>query len=423
MNNVVIRVENVSKKYRLGIINHGTLRQDIESWWAVFRGREDPNRLVEICTEEKNRLHGDLFYALDNISFDIRQGERVGIIGRNGAGKSTILKIISRITAPTEGRVRIKGRIASLLEVGTGFHPELTGRENVFLNGAILGMTREEITQKFNEIVEFAEIRQFIDTPVKRYSSGMYVRLAFAVAAHLEPEILIVDEVLAVGDVSFQKKCLGKMKEVSGEGKTVLFVSHNLAAIKQLCPRSILLQDGKIIEDGPSEYVIQEYLLKAGSVEGITEVSFEEDQDKEAQLRKIRVLSQNKVVQYKFSCDEPVILELVMQVHKKIPGLYGYLAISREDGIVIMQSDSFDSPPNPLDGLETGIHTITITIPERSLGPNKYEVYLNFTSNKAKNWNVDSPKTVCSFELEDLTSYRGNIRRGYFSTMLEWRKM
>lgn len=422
MNDVVIRVENVSKTYRLGLINHGTLRQDLQSWWATIRGREDPNRLVDLYSEERNRLKGDLFYALDNVSFEVKKGERIGIIGKNGAGKSTVLKIISRVTAPSEGRVRINGRIASLLEVGTGFHPELTGRENIYLNGAILGMSKAEITNKFDEIVDFADIRDFIDTPVKRYSSGMYVRLAFAVAAHLEPEILIIDEVLAVGDTAFQKKCLGKMSKVSREGKTILFVSHNLAAVKQLCPRSLLIRDGKIIADGPTENIIDEYLLQSGSVDGITEASFDEDREKEAQLRKIRVVSQEGKSKYKFSCDEPVILELEMQFHKKIPGLYGYLTISRSDGILVMQSDSFDSPPNPLDDVEIGTHIFTITIPARSLAPNKYTVYLNFTSNKARSWNVDTPRTVCSFELEDFTSSRGNRRQGFFSMMLEWKE-
>jgi len=423
MTECVIRVENVSKMYQLGLINHGTLRHDLQSWWAHLMGREDPNRLVDIYSEERNRLRGDQFYALDNVSFEVKKGEKVGIIGKNGAGKSTLLKILSRITRPTEGRVRINGRIASLLEVGTGFHPELTGRENVYLNGSILGMTRAEITEKFDEIVDFAEVREFIDTPVKRYSSGMYVRLAFAVAAHLEPEILIVDEVLAVGDTAFQKKCIGKMSDVSSEGKTVLFVSHSMAAVKQLCPRSLLIRDGKIIADGPSENIIEEYLLQSGSVDGITEAAFDEDREKEAQLRKIRVVSQEGKVKYRFSCDEPVVLELEMQFHKKIPGLYGYITISRSDGTLAMQSDSFDSPPNPLDDVEVGTHYFTITIPARSLAPNKYSVYLNFTSNRARSWNVDSPRTVCSFELHDHTSRRGNARQGFFSTMLEWKEI
>ena len=276
----VIRVENLTKEYRLGTINHGTLREDLQSWWARMRHKEDPNSLVTLHHQAgKNARHrpqdfkaasnshpaesNPHFLALDDISFDVQQGEAVGIIGRNGAGKSTLLKILSRVTAPSSGVVKIKGRVACLLEVGTGFHPELTGRENIFLNGAILGMRRDEIQRKFDEIVAFAEIDQFIDTPVKRYSSGMYVRLGFAVAAHLEPEILIVDEVLAVGDFQFQKKCLGKMQDVGREGRTVLFVSHQMESISNLCTRAILLNNGGIVETGETRKVIDSYLQSA----------------------------------------------------------------------------------------------------------------------------------------------------------------
>jgi lipopolysaccharide transport system ATP-binding protein len=211
MSNTVIRVENLSKEYRLGTLNHGTLYRDLQSWWARKRGRDDPNSMIGASNHSQSDNENASFWALKDVSFEVEKGEVVGIIGRNGAGKSTLLKILSRVTAPTTGEVKIKGRIASLLEVGTGFHPELTGRENIYLNGSILGMKKREIDAKFDEIVKFAEIEKFLDTPVKRYSSGMYVRLAFAVAAHLEPEILLVDEVLAVGDAAFQKKCLGKM--------------------------------------------------------------------------------------------------------------------------------------------------------------------------------------------------------------------
>jgi len=262
MSSVVIRVENLSKEYRLGTISHGTLYRDLQSGWAKFRGNEDPNaRIGSINREQLNSIN-DRFCALKDVSFDVRQGEIIGIIGRNGAGKSTLLKIISRVTAPTSGTIKIKGRVASLLEVGTGFHPELTGRENIFLNGAILGMQTGEIEQKFDEIVNFSEINKFIDTPVKRYSSGMYVRLAFAVAAHLDPDILVVDEVLAVGDAQFQDKCLGKMKDVSKGGRTVLFVSHQMSAVENLCSRVLLIDTGKIAADGPTREIIPKYLQK-----------------------------------------------------------------------------------------------------------------------------------------------------------------
>lgn len=246
---VVLRAENLSKRYHLGVINRRMFYEEIQSRWARWRGKEDPNAPINRDAHHRAVKHG-YFDALKDVSFDIHQGEAVAIVGRNGAGKSTLLKILSQITAPSSGRVMMKGRVASLLEVGTGFHPELTGRENVFLNGAILGMTKRDITRKFDEIAAFSCIEEFLDTPVKRYSSGMSVRLAFAVAAHLEPEILIIDEVLAVGDAAFQQKCLGKIGEVAGSGRTVLFVSHNPAAVESLCRRGLVMDAGRLIFDG-----------------------------------------------------------------------------------------------------------------------------------------------------------------------------
>jgi len=260
----VISVENVTKSYRLGQIGGGTLREDVTRWWAKLRGQPDP--FLKIGEEHHARHMGEQFWALNNVSFEVNEGDVVGIIGRNGAGKSTLLKILSQVTTPTSGQIKIKGRIASLLEVGTGFNPEMTGRENVFLNGAILGMTKAEIRSKFDEIVAFSEIEEFIDTPVKRYSSGMYVRLAFAVAAHLEPEILIVDEVLAVGDAEFQKKCLGKMGEVSKQGRTVLFVSHQIASVTRLCRSALWLHDGRILDYGQSDAICARYLANGSTM-------------------------------------------------------------------------------------------------------------------------------------------------------------
>src|SRR5664280_3330634 len=258
MSNTVISVESLSKAYRLGQIGTGTLSRDINVWWAKVRGK--PNPMLRFGETDHGNRDGETLWALKDVSFSVEQGETLGIIGRNGAGKSTLLKILSQVTAPTSGLVKIKGHIASLLEVGTGFHPDLTGRENIYLNGAILGMTRQEVRRKLDEIVAFAEIEQFLDTPVKRYSSGMFVRLAFAVAANLEPEILVVDEVLAVGDLGFQRKCLGKMQDVTGEGRTVVFVSHNIGAVLELCSRAILLDHGGLIEDGPTSIVVNRYL-------------------------------------------------------------------------------------------------------------------------------------------------------------------
>lgn len=258
--NIVLDIENVSKQYRLGEVGTGTLQHDLKRWWANITGKEDPFLKIGETNDRTSKGDSDYVWALKDINFQIEQGQAVGIIGRNGAGKSTLLKLLSRVTKPTTGAIKYKGRIASLLEVGTGFHPEMTGRENIYLNGAILGMTRREITRKFDEIVDFAGVERYIDTPVKRYSSGMYVRLAFAVAAHLESEILIVDEVLAVGDAEFQKKCLGKMGDVTkGEGRTILFVSHNMTAVKELCNSGILMKNGQISYQGDMLDTVLEY--------------------------------------------------------------------------------------------------------------------------------------------------------------------
>jgi lipopolysaccharide transport system ATP-binding protein len=260
MSDTVISIENLSKSYRLGQIGTGTLSRDLTAWWASVRGK--PNPMLKVGEKDHGNRDAETIWALKNVNFSVAQGEVLGIIGRNGAGKSTLLKILSEVTAPTSGEVKIKGRIASLLEVGTGFHPDLTGRENTYLNGAILGMSREEVRRKFDEIVDFAGIEQFVDTPVKRYSSGMYVRLAFAVAAHLEPEILLVDEVLAVGDIEFQKKCLGKMGDVARQGRTILFVSHNMGAVQNLCGKAALLKSGEMVELGDTDEIISDYLMQ-----------------------------------------------------------------------------------------------------------------------------------------------------------------
>jgi len=317
MSDVVIRVENLSKEYRLGTISHGTLYRDIQSGWAKLRGTDDPNARIGTVNREQLNNTNDRFSALKDVSFDVRQGEIVGIIGRNGAGKSTLLKIISRVTAPTSGTIKIKGRVASLLEVGTGFHPELTGRENIFLNGAILGMYKGEIEQKFDEIVRFAEIDQFIDTPVKRYSSGMYVRLAFAVAAHLDPEILVVDEVLAVGDAAFQKKCLGKMGEVAKEGRTVLFVSHNMTAVNALCSRGIVIETGHIIFDGNTSKAVDFYLdsnsLSKDNNLPIAERTRVRDCSLRAKIVEITVISDEKINPKVIDPFKPLIVQLKVE--------------------------------------------------------------------------------------------------------------
>lgn len=261
MSDIAIKFENISKQYRLGLVGTGTIMHDINRWWYVVRGKEDPYLKIGEVNDRTSKANSKYVWALKDISFDVKQGEVLGIIGKNGAGKSTLLKILSRVTSPTTGTIKARGRIASLLEVGTGFHPEMTGRENIFMNGSIMGMTKAEIKRKMDEIVDFAGVEKYIDTPVKRYSSGMTVRLGFAIAAHLEPEILVVDEVLAVGDAEFQKKAIGKMKDVSRtDGRTVLFVSHNMGAVESLCTKGVVLENGYVSYSGSVENSIEYYL-------------------------------------------------------------------------------------------------------------------------------------------------------------------
>jgi lipopolysaccharide transport system ATP-binding protein len=268
MSNTVIEFNNVGKQYILGTIGTGTLSQDLNRWWANIRGKEDPYLKIGETNDRTQKGNSRFVWALRDINFKVEQGDVVGIVGKNGAGKSTLLKILSRVTSPTTGDIKIKGRIASLLEVGTGFHPEMTGRENIFMNGSIMGMTKSEIKSKFDEIVDFAGVAKYVDTPVKRYSSGMMVRLGFAIAAHLEPEILVVDEVLAVGDAEFQKKAIGKMQDVSkGEGRTVLFVSHNMAAVRSLCTRGVMLKNGMVNFIGSIPDTLDHYLKNNDSVQ------------------------------------------------------------------------------------------------------------------------------------------------------------
>ncbi len=331
MSDTVISVENLSKAYRLGQIGTGRLVDDMKVWWARARGKPSP--LLKIGEKDHGNREGGTIWALEDVSFDVRQGEVLGIIGRNGAGKSTILKILSRITAPTDGHVKVKGRIASLLEVGMGFHPDLTGRDNIYLNGSILGMNKQEIARKFDEIVAFAETEQFLDTPVKRYSSGMYVRLAFAVAAHLEPEILLVDEVLAVGDTAFQRKCLGKMGDVAEGGRTVLFVSHNMGAVQQLCGSAILMRSGRLHESGSPERVTASYLSDAlESKAGVFDLSAHPARSHKYSpiIQKIVLRSATSSSKSHFFPDESLVVELVLRASTPLVG--PRLAVTIEDG-------------------------------------------------------------------------------------------
>ena len=299
---IILKAENISKQYRLGQVGTGTISHDLNRWWHKLRGKEDPYLKIGDANDRSTKGESDYVWALQDINFEVERGEVIGIIGKNGAGKSTLLKILSKVAAPTTGSIKSRGRIASLLEVGTGFHPELTGRENIFLNGAILGMTKKEITAKLDEIINFSGCERYIDTPVKRYSSGMTVRLAFAVAAFLEPEILIIDEVLAVGDAEFQKKALGKMQDISRQGgRTVLFVSHNMAAVKSLCTRGIVLEHGKVVFEGGVEKALAFYQKSSEN----TSNYFIENSHKEIYVKNIHFVSEYN----NFNCAETIVIK------------------------------------------------------------------------------------------------------------------
>lgn len=364
---IAIKMENIKKQYRLGVIGGRTLQEDLQSWWAHKRGKEDPN--MRIGTDA--RQIGKEFWALDGIDLTIYQGERIGIIGSNGAGKSTLLKLLSRITAPTEGEIDIWGRISSLLEIGTGFHRELTGRENIYMNGAILGMKKAEIDTKIEQIVEFSEIENFIDTPVKRYSSGMYVKLGFAVAVFLDSEILIMDEVLAVGDMSFQQKCLDKMRELADEqGKTILYVSHNMETIRRLCERCIVLNQGKIIFDGEVEHGISLY-LNNNLDENSVDISLQGKTGNQGDIVVLEhLLLQDKDVPV-YHSDEMLDLLLTMKSREPLEDLSLRLTFRNEADVGIGTAWS-----QPFSLAEAGACEITFSFPLSQLAKGKFFVSL-----------------------------------------------
>ncbi len=376
--NAVIKAENLGKKYIIGhqkqwggATLRDTMTHTARGIWQRIRHPLSPNR--ELFDLEE-------LWALKDINFEVQQGERVGIIGANGAGKSTLLKILSRITEPTTGKVRIKGRVSSLLEVGTGFHPELTGRENIFLNGAILGMTRQEIKKKFDEIVAFAELEKFLDTPVKRYSSGMYVRLAFAVAAHLEPEILIVDEVLAVGDAQFQKKCLGKMDDVAQEGRTVLFVSHNMQAVKQLCRIGIVLRSGSIIFNGMATKAVEEYLHNDGastSLSNLSQIIASLPTDPVFKFENITITQKGNPVDI-VENGKPLEIAIQYEVFERTRGLRVYFDLCDTDNTILFRS-FHDEDNNGIPTVEPGRYVSKASIPKDFLAPRNYELRIRGT--------------------------------------------
>ncbi len=369
---VIIKAENVSKLYRLGMITSKSIAQDANRFIARIRGKEDPYMKVGEKNHRDKKSKGQFVWALKDINFEINSGEIIGIIGNNGAGKSTLLKILSRVTTPTTGNVKIKGRVASLLEVGTGFHQDLSGKENIFLNGSILGMTKKEIRSKYDEIVDFSGVEKFIDTPVKRYSSGMYVRLAFAVAAYLEPEILIVDEVLAVGDAEFQKKCLGKMHDVSAnEGRTVIFVSHNMGAVKNLCTSSILLERGMIKNSGKTESIIEEYL----NINSDLKISSREFEDKNSDIyfNRISVIPGNsEIPSTEIDVKYPFKIQFSYKGKINIPGLRLGFSIYSKNGIKILyDSESVKELSSDSENF-SGNKTAEVIIPGLFLAPGSY---------------------------------------------------
>jgi len=368
MSDIAISFQNISKQYRLGLVSTRTLSHDLNRWWqtSVLR-REDPYLKIGETNDRSKRGDGEYVWALRDITFDVKKGDVIGIIGKNGAGKSTLLKILSRVTAPTTGIIRAEGKIASLLEVGTGFHPELTGRENIYMNGAIRGMTKAEINRKLDEIVDFAGVERYIDTPVKRYSSGMTVRLGFAIAAHLEPDILVVDEVLAVGDAEFQKKAIGKMQDVSkGEGRTVLFVSHNMGAVKSLCNKGVLLEKGEITQQGVVEDVIRYYLKKA--IHSAV-ASYETPIPKATDIKKIEIVDAQYAGRNIFEFTEKILFRVNIDIEKRYLSNLS-LGINMKDQ---MERIVFSSNIHLNTLVEKeGNYNLLFTIPDSILMPNKY---------------------------------------------------
>lgn len=427
MSDIVIRVENLYKEYRLGTISHGTLYRDLQSWWARMRGKEDPNSIIGTSQRAHCKASDSMpstlsamqenphILVLNDVSFEVKRGDVLGIIGRNGAGKSTLLKILSEVTSPTKGTVKIKGRVASLLEVGTGFHPELTGRENIFLNGTILGMTKIEISSKFDEIVAFAEIEKFIDTPVKRYSSGMYVRLAFAVAAHLEPEILIVDEVLAVGDAQFQKKCLGKMGDVAKEGRTVLFVSHNMSAVSDLCNSAMWISSGQVQLIAEAANTVKAYFADNHAASG-GKVIFDIENEKEAYIISVELRNRHGEISSIFDISSEIKVNIMFCCNRRFQSWRIYADVKRFDGITVFSTTTWDFRKER-KAIVPGIYCAKLHIPARFLIENSYFLTVAFGEPPFKRHDIH--ENVLNFEVTGKAfDYGRNI--GLLAYPFEW---
>ncbi|WP_158838011.1 ABC transporter ATP-binding protein [Polaribacter sp. L3A8] len=380
MSNPILKIENLSKQYRLGLVGTGTIADDLKRWWYVVRGKEDPFLKIGDVNDRATKGTSDYVWAIRDINFEVQPGEVLGIIGKNGAGKSTLLKILSKITNPTTGSIKSRGRIASLLEVGTGFHGEMTGRENIFLNGAILGMTKKEIASKLDEIVAFSGCERYIDTPVKRYSSGMTVRLAFAVAAFLEPDILIIDEVLAVGDAEFQKKAIGKMQDISkGDGRTVLFVSHNMAAVKSLCTRGIVLGNGGVVFDGDTDAAVDYYLnekkiANSEDLNGVVKFKKGEVGNAEVHLLEITSYNSSNVCKGTFFDNEEIFVDIKIDVKKDIEKSRFAIIVKTVSEDIVFVSGSFKIT-NEL--ITKGKYTLTTIIPKDLLNSIEYDIFIS----------------------------------------------
>jgi lipopolysaccharide transport system ATP-binding protein len=420
LKNIILKAENISKQYRLGQVGTGTLSHDLNRWWHQLRGKEDPYLKIGDTNDRSTKGTSDYVWALQDINFEVERGEVLGIIGKNGAGKSTLLKILSKVTAPTTGSIKCRGRIASLLEVGTGFNPELTGKENIYLNGAILGMTKKEIASKLDEIIDFSGCERYIDTPVKRYSSGMTVRLAFAVAAFLEPEILVIDEVLAVGDAEFQKKAIGKMQDISRQGgRTVLFVSHNMAAVQSLCTRGVLLEQGKVVMEGNIGKVVNFY-LKGNSFKNSWEG---EDGGRSMKLLRVEVFNKNK--DEIFMNIDPIQILMKFEVGENFNDIVIGVNICSAVGnplIGLLYNDY-----NDFNEIEKGIYEVFFTIPPYSLATGDYEMKFNLSIPNVKRFTTEKSNLTFSvtantaygnkFFLENSQNYNSVSRPNWFDSI------
>ena len=396
MKQLAIKAENISKQYRLGEVGTGTLSHDLNRIWHKIRGNEDPYLRIGDSNDRASKGLSEYVWSLKDINFEIEQGDAVGIIGRNGAGKSTLLKLLSKVTKPTTGNFKVNGRIASLLEVGTGFNPEMTGRENIYLNGAILGMRSHEITRKLDEIIDFSGVERYIDTPVKRYSSGMYVRLAFAVAAHLESEILIVDEVLAVGDAEFQKKCLGKMGDVSkGEGRTVLFVSHNMGAIDTLCTKAILLEKGLVAAMGKTKDITSLYFNNNNQEEGSFDIG-RSDNNEEVVIKKVKLLNQEGVLTRNFEFGDSITVEIELDCNQEVKAPYFWLMVKSLRGPLFAATGMLDGFRPKF--LKAGKSKISCTFLNVPLLPGVYYIHMGIRAEDGLSLLTQS-KDVASFSI------------------------